>query len=221
YYLFSHHKERLLLNNFLYDNHSIDDQGFVEELLDKLVTHNYSITTYYSSSYPGKSDGMPFKWWENEFYLDNYFNLDFYGDVHLTEQEKLLIAIWPQQAYEIYKNKSVAENMTTSIFGYNGRNDKSDAFRHSFFNAINTRDIRGGLLIRARDIVRLFGRAHESEVPDNLIKEKMMDLHNNDVGINTYGFYSGMETDNEIKDGLYHMLSQQGQMRYLSPLTTP
>lgn len=220
YYLYSHHKERVMLNNFLEDNHSIDDQEFIDELLDKLVLYNYSIPTYYSSNYPGKSDGMPFKWWESENYLNNYFNLDFYDDVHLTKQEKILIAIWAEQAYIIYKNKPIAENMTISVFGYNGRNDKSDAFRHSFFNAINTRDVQGGLLIRGRDIVRLFGRAHESEVPDNLIKEKIMDLHNNDIGINAYGFYTGMETNNEIKDGLYFLLNQ-GHMTYLSPLTPP
>lgn len=48
-----------------------------------------------------------------------------------------------------------------------------------------------------------------------------MDLFNNNVGINAYEFYTGMQTNNEIRDGLYFMLNQQGQMRYLSPLTPP
>lgn len=144
---------------------------FVLDLVELLEEINYVTPSYNSSNYPGKNDGMPFNWWNNSSYL-NSISFDPYDELKkLTPAEKLLVSIWPEQAYKIFKNKPIAESFTISKFGYNGRNDKSDAFRHSFFNAINTRDIYGGIILRAKDIVRLFGRAHESEVPNNLIKE--------------------------------------------------
>ena len=169
-----------------YNNQEAVD--FALELVELLTELDYVTPNYTSSNYPGMNDGMPFNWWKNNSYLNN-MSLDPYDEFNkLTQQEKILVSIWPEQAYKIYKNKPIAEAVTIQKMGYNGRNDKSDAFRHSFFNAINTRDINGGILISARDIVRMFGKAHESEVPDNLIKERQMDLFNNDVGINAYGF---------------------------------
>lgn len=46
--------------------------------------------------------------------------------------ELLLVIQFPFEAYEIYKNKHIAERMTIQVIGYNGRNDCSDAFRHAF-----------------------------------------------------------------------------------------
>lgn len=161
---------------------------------------------------------MLFNWWKNENYLNN-MSLDPYDQFKkLTKAEKILVSIWPQQAYQIFKNKSVAEATTTSVMGYNGHNDRSDAFRHAFFNAINTRDIWGGFFIRAADIVRLFGEAHESEVPAVLNKEKIMDLHNNDSGINyTAGIFSGNLSNTQIVEAISYFLVN-GSLWYLNPL---
>lgn len=56
--------------------------------------------------------------------------------------------------------------------GNNERNDKSDAFRHSFYNVINTKYC-------GTAIAKLFLNAHESEAPQNLHLENSMDLLNN------------------------------------------
>lgn len=60
--------------------------------------------------------------------------------------------------------------------GDNSRNDCSDAFRHTFFNAINT--VSCGPLWAQK-----FGDAHECVVPSNEASEKEMDLYNNSVGV--------------------------------------
>lgn len=206
--------------NGWYDND--EAVQFALELVELLTELDYVAPNYNSSNYPGKEEGMPFNWWKNNYWLDNNFALDPYDPLNgLTQEEKILVFIWPEQAYKMFKNKPIAEATTISVMGHNGRNDKSDAFRHAFFNAINTRDIWGGFLIKAADIVRLFGKAHESEVPSNLIKEKIMDLHNNDVGINyTADIFSGSLTNNQVSNAISYFLTN-GSLWYLSPLTPP
>jgi len=87
-------------------------------------------------------------WWEDDNWLDNpnNFNLDLDQDQNgqydrLTAAEKALVKKYPTHAYMIIRNKPVAEQETVAIFGQNGLNDKSDAFRHAFFNAMNRRDL--------------------------------------------------------------------------------
>ncbi len=79
---------------------------------------------------------------------------------HLTDDEKSYFKTHPRQ--------------TTKRFGHNGRNDKSDAFRHCFWSATLSRDIGYKNALE-------FTNAHESS-PLNIAKEKTMDL-NNSVGL--------------------------------------
>jgi len=140
---------------------------------------------YTPESYPGIDRSMPWLWWEDDTWLSNpnNFNLDLdpeqtneYGP--LTAAEKFLVRTYPREALIIFNNKSIAEAQTVSKMGGNGLNDKSDAFRHAFFQAINTLSVGASL-------TQLFADAHESEVPAQLQKEKDMDLFNNSVGITT------------------------------------
>lgn len=92
----------------------------------------------------------------------------------LTEGEKRYVKRHPVNAYKISecKNKAVAE--TRKRFGHNGRNDRSDAFRHCFWSALLAREIGYQQALE-------FTTLHESQ-PGNELKEKIMDLHNNSVG---------------------------------------
>ena len=96
------------------------------------------------------------------------------GYSQLTESEKAYVKRHPVNAYIIAecKNKAVAE--TRKKFGHNGRNDKSDAFRHSFWSALLAREIGYQQALQ-------FTTLHESQ-PGNDLKEKSMDLHNNRAG---------------------------------------
>lgn len=96
-----------------------------------------------------------------------------WGD--LTPAEKSFIKTYPQYALTIKSSKKKAFEETKRKFGRNGHNDISDAFRHCFWSAILARDIGE---IQAKR----FTDAHEDRSRQP-IAEKMMDLHNNKIGI--------------------------------------
>ncbi|TMP70107.1 hypothetical protein CWB76_12040 [Pseudoalteromonas sp. S1609] len=94
---------------------------------------------------------------------------------HLTDDEKSYIKTHPHHVTAIMKSRDIAYSETTKRFGHNGRNDKSDAFRHCFWSATLSRDIGYKNALE-------FTNAHESS-PLNIAEEKTMDLHNNSVGL--------------------------------------
>ncbi len=98
--------------------------------------------------------------------------------------------------------------------GTNGLNDKSDAFRHAFFQALNT--VRIGA-----PLTRKFADAHETEVPSQLEKERQMDLFNNSVGI-AYGETVDRVywTVGAISNGIYNKVTN-GELIYLKPTLPP
>jgi hypothetical protein len=126
-----------------------------------------------------------------------------------NSQEKALILLFPFPALVIYSNSTKAFNMEKQVFGSVGHNTKSDAFRHCFFQAINTTDVTA-------TITTLFANAHESATPQSLQLEKDMDVFNNGVGINI-GSSNIWSTDEEIKDKVLEALND-GLLKYLDPL---
>ncbi len=93
----------------------------------------------------------------------------------LTPQEKQYILAHPNHAPAIKSSKEKAFMETTKHFGRNGRNDKSDAFRHCYWSALLARDIGHSGAFH-------FTTAHESSTL-NSRDERNMDLHNNKVGL--------------------------------------
>lgn len=96
------------------------------------------------------------------------------GYSQLTESEKNYVKRHPVNAYKIGECKNMAVAETRKRFGHNGRNDKSDAFRHCYWSALLVREIGYQQAIE-------FTTLHESQ-PGNDLKEKAMDLHNNRAG---------------------------------------
>jgi len=94
---------------------------------------------------------------------------------NLTEKEKSYIKANPHHITTIKESKGAAYSETKKIFGVNGRNDKSDAFRHCFWSALLSKDLGYTNALK-------FTTAHESS-PHNPTNEKAMDLHNNKVGL--------------------------------------
>jgi hypothetical protein len=120
-----------------------------------------------------------------------------------------LIKQYPFEAYNIFKNREIAENATYQKFNRNGRNDKSDAFRHAYYNIINTKAVGIG-------IAKLFSDAHESETPSVLIKEKEMELFNNNVGQQSLLGNSNLSLT-QLADLIYQK-TLNGNLRYLNPI---
>jgi len=201
------------------------------EAYSKATEHIYMLINdpgYNSFNEQHSSFGDPNKiWWEDDSWLDDpsKFNLD--TDLNqnqqydkLTAAEKILVKKYPIQAYAISKNKSVAETETTTRFGANGLNDKSDAFRHAFFNAMNMRDC-GRNPQTYENIAKLFSDAHETETPSQLIKEKQMDLWNNNIGHQVGDVMFPIFTSNSsLSDDVFIKL-QNGELRYLKPVLPP
>jgi hypothetical protein len=166
-------------------------------------------------------------WWEDTDWLDNpnNFNLDVDGEGaqtydKLTQAEKDLVKKYPAAAYMISKNKTAAEVETKDRFGDNGLNDKSDAYRHAFFNALNQRDC-GKDPSTQESIAKLFSDAHETDTPPQLEKEKQMDLFNNSIGhvvgnVTFPIFTSNNTLSNDVWDKLV-----SGELRYLKPILPP
>jgi hypothetical protein len=94
---------------------------------------------------------------------------------NLTLEEKKYIRLHPHHALAIKESKEEAFSQTKKKFGFNGRNDESDAFRHCYWSAILSREL-------GYYNARTFTSAHESS-PQNIYHEKMMDLSNNYVGL--------------------------------------
>lgn len=94
---------------------------------------------------------------------------------NLTIREKAYIKSHPHHLMIIKSSKETAFSETKKIFGKNGRNDKSDAFRHCFWSALLAKEI-------GYHNALAFTNAHESS-PANPHNEKAMDLHNNKVGL--------------------------------------
>jgi hypothetical protein len=168
-------------------------------------------------------------WWEDDAWLDdpNHFALNASYDQQygkLKAAEKQLVAAYPVQAAITHSNIQPSFDMATREMGLgtnNGLNDKKDAFRHAYFNAINTRDVTPRLFptyMPAHAIVKLFADAHETETPPQLQLEAQMDVFNNYVGIGyCLNCFPGLHIDNQIAGEIKFMLNQ-GQLRYLSPL---
>lgn len=93
----------------------------------------------------------------------------------LTPKEQEYLRNNPHHAMILKDAREAAFAETIRRFRRNGRNDKSDAFRHCFWSAILARDI-------GFDNAMRFTTAHESS-PKNRLDEKRMDLHNNRVGL--------------------------------------
>jgi hypothetical protein len=102
--------------------------------------------------------------------------VDYYDQYQqLTPQEKSYLFRHPQHASILKESKQTAYKETIKMFGHNGRNDKSDAFRHCFWSALLSRDI-------GYHNALMFTNAHESD-PRNPKNEKAMDIYNNSIGL--------------------------------------
>ena len=199
------------------------NQDFNKDLLKMIVDNNYKIPQYTTSDYPGKNNGMPFNWWNDENYLKNNISLGF-NTIDLTLEEIKMCALFPAAALTISTNKNLALDTAANSFpGQNAHNNKADAFRHAFFNALNIRDVYSqpstlGMFTFAKDIVRMFGIAHESEVPANLYLEKVMDLYNNEQGIEVCATCNPLTNPTNLVKGYVMSLLVNGKLLHIWPL---
>ena len=133
---------------------------------------------------------------------------------NLTPAEKAVIAAMAANPATVGKipliklSKDTAFNETVRRFGRNGRNDRTDAFRHCFWSSVLSRDI-GYFWAKA------FTDAHETN-PDNPPDEKEMDLHNNSVGLKIGFFYFIPDSNTNLSDKCFKAL-ENGELKVINP----
>lgn len=196
-----------ILFDYLYQN---DKSSGAIAYSKNMILELMSIT---STDYPGMNDGLNYQWWLDDSQIESIMADPYETWKKVSKKEKELIKDFPNHAYQIYKNKTVAFQKTNQIFGNvpGNLNGKADAFRHAFFQAINTVKI-------GKYSTSLFADAHESETPNNLIKEKQMDLSNNEKGMNLIAFDHPNWTDINLIVNEVNNLIINGQLTYLSPI---
>jgi hypothetical protein len=137
-----------------------------------------------------------------------------YIKTHTTHQEQEFIIKNPLKGKKIYDNAQIAHTVTQRIFGPyengNGHNDKADAFRHIFWQVLNTQDVG------AYDTNK-YANAHESETPKDRANEKEMDTHNNTLGIKI-GIRMPDASMEEVL-GVIYKAFQSGMVMVIDPKT--
>lgn len=146
---------------------------------DIMVLNPEPIYTF--DNFPGKDQGYPFEWWEDEVWISE--NMKLPTDDGLNEQtpnarELALFIAFPDQAIAHYNNSNLAlakaRELAASGTLLGIEDGKADAFRHSYWNALGTKDFGSW-------IMKEFADAHEwDEDQSNLSVQ--MDYFNNQVG---------------------------------------
>lgn len=187
-WLFDNNSQAQRIDNFLDANsRNLHAKNFARALIFGKITNDYEML------------------FEHNLFVQDPYNA--WKD--LTQAEKDRIIDFPYDAWAIWNNRPIAVQATISKFGFSRRNDKSDAFRHAYFNAINTMDV-------GSYFAEIFSTAHESENPSHLILEKQMDLFNNSIGHDAQINYPN-HSDSQLVNDIYQELLD-GNLRYLSPL---
>lgn len=124
---------------------------------------------------------------------DGLYRTRSYNGLNLTSAEKKLVASHPIEAGHYYTSSQIAKSHTLKIYGKNGYQDNSDAFRHAVWNGALTQRIG---VSRAK----VWTDAHEQGVTDKL--DKAMDLHNNKLGRDIGSKYgkSGQATNAMVEE---------------------
>ena len=124
----------------------------------------------------------------------------------LSEDEKKLIIGHPNKALVGLSASNKATEYTIREFGINGLGDRSDAFRHTIWCALMSRDAGAKF---AKD----FSTAHESGKTEEFLQEfapdgyreyehREMDLHNNSIGVHLGDKFIGSDEEliNRVKE---------------------
>lgn len=154
-------------------------------------------------------------WWENEQWLDNNFSFAsncFLGWCGLNQKEKEFIKDNFVAAFLIKINADVAKTETRQLFNIPigiamPPNDKSNAFLHAFWCAMNLHSV-------GEAKARAFADAHEWGTPIQLQMESGMDYYNNEVGFNI------AKTQTSLFSYHVNQALLNGVLVYLTPINT-
>lgn len=191
------------------------DSDILNEVKNYITETGYALPTYTVNNFPGKDDGMPFEWWKDNNWIKNNIRLDeLRPDEEPNSTEKMLFVAFPTQAAFHIKNSKTALNTVNQLVSdgtFTGiHNGKADAFRHTFWNALDSSDF-------GKTITLLFTSAHEKDSGNHPL-ETQMDLHNNTQGAQLGANYSTFTAASTIKNAVIEMMQNSNNIWYLTPL---
>jgi hypothetical protein len=125
----------------------------------------------------------------------------------VTRGDRKMIAKYPADSIKVYEAKERVEKLTKKLFGKEGKNDESDAFRHFVWAALLTKEL-------GREKAEEFLRAHEDE-PLQPAKEKEMDDANNKIGVTFANGKKDLELDEIEKAALFNL--KENKLTVISP----
>lgn len=154
--------------NISFEIRDTNDLAVLSEELDKFIAQNPHSTEFEQEQHLisfMKNGGL------------NRVSLRSIGDYlpgynSLNSAERKLALAHPIQAVKVYNAGNSATSQTIEVYGKNGWQDNSDAFRHCLWNALMKQSI-------GESAAEQWATAHEY---DSSGIDKTMDLHNNSVG---------------------------------------
>lgn len=191
------------------------DSAISTATLTHLVETSHVIPNYKINDYPGMNDSIPFGWWNDDLWMKNNMRVD---DLKPTEEpnltELMLFSIYKYEAILHVKNSKNAWNTAQELVT-NGtytriHNGKADAFRHTFWNALDASDF-------GNKITLLFTKAHKIGSGNHHL-EKEMDLHNNNKGAEIGENYTITTPSSVIKTAVINNMALTTNIKYLNPL---
>jgi hypothetical protein len=204
------------LTDFLVLNNSDEAKVFVKAIVTALIENPQPVFT--ESNYPGKNDGRPNGWWKDDSYIEKNFKMPSDSNLadplgKLNSREKELIVLFPVQAIMHYGNSKEAFDKAAKLAS-NGtltraHNGKADAFRHAFWNAMDTAEF-------GDSVTKLFTDAHEWN-SENHPLETQMDIFNNGVGRFIGTQFNILSSSSDISKLVITYIFSGG-MQYLTPL---
>ncbi len=181
----------------------------VQQIIE-ILTNNLQ-PEYDISNFPGKENDMPYEWWKNNEYISQ--NLMLFGQTP-NALEVLLFSIFPEKAIfhignsneALEKASQLVQNETLTGI----HNGKADAFRHTYWNAMDSSEI-------GSQVTKLFTDAHEWKSGNNPL-ETQMDIFNNNIG-RQIGETLNSNTPNSLIASIVLTYIQNGLVKYLTPLS--
>jgi hypothetical protein len=132
----------------------------------------------------------------------------------LNSTERKLVARYPVEAIKVYYAKRDAENATERMFGSDGVDDETDAFRHFMWAGLMDKEIGSKL-------AKQFLDAHEAN--DGKSASSVMDLNNNAKGLaaadkmikeeNFSADNLEKEAIKELRDGILTVIKPRGLLK--------
>lgn len=210
------------LLDFLLLNNSQDDILFAQNIIDNITTSG-NLPVFTENDFPGLEESFPFEWWKDDDFIINSGNLDMASETISAPfetpnaREALLFATFPYQALLHVENSQDALDKSQSLAANNTFNQsivkslvngKGDAFRHSYWNALDTAEF-------GEAITKLFTDAHEFNQSGLDVD---MDLFNNSKGRqiaidNNFSFFTSSET---ISSSILTAVTN-GNLKYIFP----